>query len=138
MKEDLSVAIALHRNGQLSKAEKIYLNLLKENKNNVPILQLLGTIYLQIKNYELSEKYFLKCLEKEPKNSTALKNHMIFTIAQQNKSDSLRKRSREDIDRVYVKHEDIKDGIIKCPQCTKGIWIDGGCSLITCRNTHVR
>jgi predicted O-linked N-acetylglucosamine transferase (SPINDLY family) len=74
MKEDLSVAIALHRNGQLSKAEKIYLNLLKENKNNVPILQLLGTIYLQIKNYELSEKYFLKCLEKEPKNPSALNN----------------------------------------------------------------
>ena len=74
MKEDLSVAIALHRNGQLSKAEKIYLNLLKENKNNVPILQLLGTIYLQIKHYELSEKYFLKCLEKDPKNPSALNN----------------------------------------------------------------
>ena len=74
MKEDLNRALALHKNGQLNEAEKIYLRLLKKDKNNASILQLLGTIYLQIKNYEFSEKYLLKSLEKDPKNSGALNN----------------------------------------------------------------
>ena len=74
MKEDLNRALALHKNGQLNEAEKIYLRLLKKDKNNVSILQLLGTIYLQIKNYEFSEKYLLKSLEIDPKNPGTLNN----------------------------------------------------------------
>ena len=74
MKEDLDRALALHRNGQLDKAKKIYLELLENDENNSSLLQLLGTIYLQIKNYDLSEKYFLKSLNNDPRNPGTLNN----------------------------------------------------------------
>ena len=74
MKEDFNRALALHKNGKLNEAEKIYLHLLKKDTKNSAILQLLGTIYLQIKNYEFSEKYLLKSLEIDPKNPGTLNN----------------------------------------------------------------
>ena len=74
MNEDLKKAIALHKNGQLIEAEKIYKNLLRKNNNNVAILQLLGTIYLQTKNYELSEKYLYLSLKKDSNNPSTLNN----------------------------------------------------------------
>ncbi|MDA9878545.1 hypothetical protein N9C94_01410, partial [Candidatus Pelagibacter sp.] len=74
MKKDLDRALALHRGGQLDKAKKIYFDLLKKDENNSFLLQLLGTIYLQIKNYDLSEKYFLKSLNKDPVNPGTLNN----------------------------------------------------------------
>ena len=52
MKEELNRALALHQKGQINKAEKIYLDLLKSHPNNSSLTQLLGTLYLQKKNYE--------------------------------------------------------------------------------------
>ena len=74
MKQDFDRALALHRSGQLDKAKIIYLNLLKKDQNNPSLLQLLGTIYLQNKDYELSEKYFLQSLSYDPKNPGTLNN----------------------------------------------------------------
>ena len=74
MKQDFDRALALHRSGQLDKAKIIYLDLLKKDQNNPSLLQLLGTIYLQNKDYELSEKYFLQSLNNDPKNPGTLNN----------------------------------------------------------------
>ena len=74
MNDNLKRAIALHRNGQIDKAEILYLDLLKKDENNSSILQLLGTVYLQKKNYELSEKYFLKSFNLDPNNPATINN----------------------------------------------------------------
>ena len=50
MNESLDQALKFHKNGNLDKAEKIYLNILKKNSTNASLLQLLGTLNLQKKN----------------------------------------------------------------------------------------
>ena len=62
MNEELNKAIKFHRKGNLEKAEKIYLEILNLDKKNSYLLQLIGTLYLQKKNYNLSEKYLLNSL----------------------------------------------------------------------------
>ena len=74
MDEDLKRALALHRSGNIDEAERIYLHLYKKNENNSNLCQLLGTIYLQKKNFQLSEKYLLKSLENDPVNPGTLNN----------------------------------------------------------------
>ena len=74
MDEDLNRALALHRSGNIDEAERIYLHLYKKNENNSNLCQLLGTIYLQKKNFQLSEKYLLKSLENDPVNPGTLNN----------------------------------------------------------------
>ena len=74
MNFDFKRGLEYHKKGQLDEAEQVYLNFSKENEKNAEVLQLLGTLYLQKKNYPLSEKYFLKTLEIEPNNPNALNN----------------------------------------------------------------
>ena len=74
MKEELNRALALHQKGQINEAEKIYLDLLKSHPNNSSLTQLLGTLYLQKKNYDLSEKYLLSSLDITPDNPFLLNN----------------------------------------------------------------
>ena len=74
MKEELNRALALHKKGQINEAEETYLDLLKLYPNNSSLMQLLGTLYLQKKNYDLSEKYLLKSLEIKPDNPISLNN----------------------------------------------------------------
>ena len=74
MKEELNRALALHQKGQINEAEKIYLDLLKSHPNNSSLTQLLGTLYLQKKNYDLSEKYLLSSLDITPDNPVLLNN----------------------------------------------------------------
>ena len=54
MIKDLDRAIALHKEGQLDKAEDLYLEILHGDRDNCAILHLLGTLYLQKKilNYQ--------------------------------------------------------------------------------------
>ena len=66
---DLNEAITLHRQGNFHKAEKIYINLLKKDKNNSQLLQLIGTLNFQIKKYKIAEEYLLKSLNEDPFNS---------------------------------------------------------------------
>ena len=49
MNESLDQALKFHKNGNLDKAEKIYLNILKKNSTDASLLQLLGTLNLQKK-----------------------------------------------------------------------------------------
>ncbi len=90
MREDLDRALALHRKGQLDEAEKIYLNLLESSQNDYSILQLLGTIYLQKKKYNLSEEYLLKSLKLNPENEGTLNNLGILNKALNNIDKSIK------------------------------------------------
>ena len=74
MNESLNQALKFHKNGNLDKAEKIYLNILKKNSTDASLLQLLGTLNLQKKNYKISEDYFLKSLELKPEDPVTLNN----------------------------------------------------------------
>ena len=74
MNEELNKAIKFHRKGNLEKAEKIYLEILNFDKKNSYLLQLIGTLYLQKKNYNLSEKYLLNSLEQDSKNPGTINN----------------------------------------------------------------
>ena len=72
--DDLDKALSFHRQGKLEEAEKIYSDILRKDKNNPEILQLLGTINLQLKDYKISEEYFLKSLNQDSNNSRTLNN----------------------------------------------------------------
>ena len=74
MNKDLDRAVAFHREGQLLKAENIYLEILDKNKNNSQVLQLLGTLYLQKNNFKLSEEYLQNSLKQDPGNPGTLNN----------------------------------------------------------------
>jgi protein O-GlcNAc transferase len=74
MMNDLNEAITLHRQGKFDKAERIYLNLLKKDKNNPGILQLIGTLNFQIKKYKIAEEYLLKSLNEDSFNQVTLNN----------------------------------------------------------------
>ena len=71
---DLNKALSLHRQGKLDEAEKIYFNILNKDKKNPEILQLIGTINLQLKKYEIAEEYFLKSLNEDTNNPRTLNN----------------------------------------------------------------
>ena len=51
MTENLDKGLELHKLGKLKEAKKIYNKLLKKDTNNFKIINLLGVIYLQLKNY---------------------------------------------------------------------------------------
>ena len=74
MKDLINQALSLHKAGKLDQAEKTYLKILSKDKNNPTILQLLGTLYLQLKKVDLSEDYFLQSLRLDPKNPNTLNN----------------------------------------------------------------
>ena len=50
-------AKALHIKGEIKNAQKIYLQLLKKNSNNSNLLFLLGTTYVQQKNYQKGKEF---------------------------------------------------------------------------------
>ena len=50
-------AKALHLKGEIKEAQEIYLRLLKKNSNNSNLLFLLGTTYVQQKNYQKGKGY---------------------------------------------------------------------------------
>jgi len=83
MNDDIKKAIDFHKNGELDKAEDLYLSLLKI-KEDPAIYKLLGTLYLQKEKYELSKKYLEKSLDTDPKNPGTLNNLGILEKKLQN------------------------------------------------------
>jgi len=51
MIESLNEGIAFHKSGKLDKAKKIYEKIIKKDPNNFEVINLLGIISLQLKNY---------------------------------------------------------------------------------------
>ena len=47
----------LHINGKINDAQAIYLKLLKTNSKNSSLLYLLGTTYVQLKNFQKGKEY---------------------------------------------------------------------------------
>ena len=74
MNPELEKAITFHQSGQLNKAEKIYLNILSNNQKDSGLLQLLGTLYLQKKNFNLSKEYLLRSYNINSYNPATLNN----------------------------------------------------------------
>ena len=67
-------AISLFQSGQLTKANKICSEILKDEPNNFEILHLLGIISFQEKKYDLSVEYIKKALKINPEQGEANNN----------------------------------------------------------------
>jgi len=70
----LEKAKKFHLSGKLSEAQKIYLNLIKKNKNNGQLYFLLGTSFLQNKKYDLAIKNLDISIKLNPKISDSYNN----------------------------------------------------------------
>ena len=66
--------LALHRQGKLGDAKQIYERILQKQSNHFDALQLLGSIYNQIKLPEMSLKYFNKALKINKTNPAVYNN----------------------------------------------------------------
>ena len=71
---NLNKALNHHKNNKLNKALEIYLKLFKTEKNNLNLLYLIGTIYVQSKKPELSINYFKQALKIDPNSLECLNN----------------------------------------------------------------
>lgn len=71
---DLYKGIRHVKAGRLKLAEEAYKNVLKKDKNNIDALRLLGLLAFKTKNYNISEKLFIRVLELDPTFSLAWDN----------------------------------------------------------------
>lgn len=74
MSPEIEKALSFHKIGKLNNAEKLYLEILKKKSRDSGILRLLGTLYLQKNEIELSKKYLIKSLNIDPNNPETLNN----------------------------------------------------------------
>ena len=73
----LQEGLALHHQGKLGDAKQIYEKILQKQSNHFVALQLLGTIYTQVKQHEVSLQYFDKALQINKTNSEVFNNRGI-------------------------------------------------------------
>ena len=66
--------LALHRQGGFSDAEKIYKHALEIDPDHFDVLQLLGALYGQVKNFEESIAFLEKALQINPNHADAYAN----------------------------------------------------------------
>ena len=57
--EILNKAKQLHQKGQIKEAQKLYLELIRDNNNDVKLNFLIGTSFLQLKNYQHAISYLM-------------------------------------------------------------------------------
>ena len=70
----INKALSFHKQGKLKEAEELYQSLLTNAPDDAGILQLLGTLYLQINNTKLSKEYLIKSFNIDPNNPSTLNN----------------------------------------------------------------
>ena len=70
----LQEGLALHRQGRLNDARQIYEKILQKQTNHFDALQLLATIYTQVKQHEVSLQYFDKALQINKSNAAVFNN----------------------------------------------------------------
>ena len=58
----LNKALRLHKENEIKKALKIYLEILNVQKNNSKLLYLIGTAYIQINKFEQAIDFFKKTI----------------------------------------------------------------------------
>ena len=71
---DLYKGIRHVKAGRLKLAEEIYKKVIKKDKNNIDALRLLGLLAFKTKDYDISEKLFMRVLEIDPTFSLAWDN----------------------------------------------------------------
>ena len=74
MDEELKKALFFHKTNQLEKAKKLYLDILTKKPNDAGIIQLLGVLYLQEENFDLSRNYLEKSFKLDPANPATINN----------------------------------------------------------------
>lgn len=65
----IAQATGLYRAGKFAQAEAMCLKLIKRDKRNIDVLQLLGTLALKKHDYDEARKYYKKCLSLKPKEA---------------------------------------------------------------------
>ena len=68
IQEKLSLAIENHKNKKFQTAEKLYKEILNSNKNNLEANFNLGTLYSQLRKFDLALPLLMKAKELNPKN----------------------------------------------------------------------
>ena len=64
--EILNKAKQLHQKGQIKEAQKLYLELIRDNNNDVKLNFLIGTSFLQLKNYQQAISYLNNSIKIDP------------------------------------------------------------------------
>ena len=64
----------LRNKGKLIEAIEIFKNILKENSNFQPAINNIANCYFQLNEFDLAEKYYLKCLKLNSKNILTMNN----------------------------------------------------------------
>ena len=64
--EIFNKAKELHQLGKIKEAQEIYLKLIKDNKDDVKLNFLIGTSFLQLKNYQLAKNYLNNSIKIDP------------------------------------------------------------------------
>ena len=70
----LNKALRLHKENEIKKALKIYLEILNVQKNNSKLLYLIGTAYIQINKFEQAIKFLNKSISIDENNLATLNN----------------------------------------------------------------
>ena len=69
--EEIKLALSHYQSGNLSRAEVLFKEILREQPENTEILYILGIIYAQLEKYELSMRCAEKLLEINNRNAEA-------------------------------------------------------------------
>ena len=74
MDVELKKALSFHQTNKLEEAKKLYLKILNKKSDDAGIIQLLGVLYLQQENFELSRNYLEKSFKLDPTNPATINN----------------------------------------------------------------
>lgn len=124
MQKKLKKAFELHQNNQFESAKEIYLELLKDNNQNIQLLTLMGTIEYQLKLYDNAENYLAKSLSIDNNQFIAHQNiGIIFSIKgnDQKSIEHLKKaidlnpnyyHSYNELAQIYMKKKQYEEALI--------------------------
>ena len=74
IEEALTLAIQNHKKNKFEVAENIYKEILKKDPNHFQTISLLGTLSIQIKNYERAKQLLHKAIKIQPNNANVYNN----------------------------------------------------------------
>ena len=84
LEDNFNQAENLRSTGDYDGAIKLLLNILEKKENLLPVLNSAANCYFQLNNFDLAEKYYLKCLKIDPENRTLLNNISLLYIKTKN------------------------------------------------------
>lgn len=87
--EALNLAKKLHLSGEIKKSQKLYLELIENNKENYELFFLIGTTYLQLKEYTEAISNFNISIKLNPNYPNSYNNKGIALAEKQNYSEAI-------------------------------------------------